>query len=130
MNVALYSIHALYYLAEAAGWRSGLRWQLSPRGVFSPDLQRLLALGRPPRPPREALERVKLVVEQLCSYKRSCGYLVIAAAKYLAYERLGISYGSTHVLPPSLEKHVAEALESAGLLRRKETIITPKPVAH
>jgi len=126
----LYTVHALYYLAEAAGWRSGLRWRLTSRGVFSPDLQRLIVLGRPPRPPRQALERVRGVLKALCRGRHSCGYLAIAAAKYVAYRRLDMSYVDVHVAPRGFEERLEAALSAAGLLGAEETIITPKPIAH
>lgn len=130
-SLEMLTLHALYYLAEAGGWRSGLRWRLTSRGVFSPDLQRALALGRPPVPDREALERVKRLIALLCGGNgEPCGLLVVAAAKYAALRRLGIGYEEAHVAPPRLAGRLEAALLAAGLLPRKETIITPKLVAH
>ena len=131
MAATLAVLHALYYLAEAFGWRSGLRWRLGSRGVYSPELAAMLARGQPPRPPREALQRVKELVSSLCrGDTQDCGYLVIAAAKLHAMERLGISYEEAHIAPPTLAKHLRKVLQAHGLIAaRKETIITPVPRA-
>ncbi len=131
MAATLAVVHALYYLAEAAGWRSGLHWRLGRRGVYSPELAALLARGKPPRPPREALQRVRSLVSTLCRGEaENCGYLVIAAAKLHAMERLGISYEEAHITPPGLADRLRKALQAHGLLAaRKETIITPVPRA-
>jgi hypothetical protein len=123
-------LHAVYYLAEAAGWRSGLRWQLRGGGVYSPDLQRLLVAGKPPRPPREALERVRALIRLLCGGNGvPCGMLVVLAAKLHALEKLGLG-AEALVAPEALRRRVRRALAEAGLAPRGETIITPKPVAH
>ena len=132
MAATMAVVHALYYLAEAAGWRSGLHWRLGSRGVYSPELAAMLARGQAPRPPRDAIERVKSLVNTLCgsSDADGCGYLVIAAAKIHAMERLGISYEETHITPPILADRLRKALQAHGLLApRKETIITPVPRA-
>ena len=123
-------IHALYYLAEAAGWRSGLRWQLLTRGVYSVELQRLLVAGRAPRPPREAVERVRRFIRIACRGDGgNCGLIVVAAAKIAAYRRLDMRYEDSHVVPRWLISRITRALEEAGIPPRTETIITPAALA-
>ena len=123
-------LHALYYLAEAAGWRSGLRWRLLAKGVYSDELQRLLVAGRAPRPPRDAVERVKRFIHIVCGENGgNCGLVAVIAAKLVAYQRLGMRYDEAHIAPRWLVSRIRRALEEAGIPPRTETIITPAVLA-
>ncbi len=93
-------VHALVFLAERlGGWRSGLRWQLRGGWVYSPDLAAMLARGLAPRPPREAVEKVRRLVAELCGGGGACGERIVEEARRRAEmmleEALGGGPGET-----------------------------------
>ena len=118
-------VHALYYLAAAMGWRSGLRWQLLDGGVYSPDLARLIAVGRPPRPPSWAVERLRSLVETLCGDDggADCGAALVAAAKLHAASRLGLP--ARMVAPLARGRSLQRLVQALEALEEKP--ITPTP---
>ncbi len=120
-------LHAVYYLAAAAGDGLGYSFRLEGFGVYSPELARDAALGRLRPIARRAAQRLASLVASLCGdgLRVDCGYAIVAAAR--------VHFVATQVYPPvddpveyvsmrfpGMDRWVAEralrALRVAGLL--------------
>ncbi len=76
-------LHALYYLVESAGYKTGYRFEMEGFGVYSKQLAADLARGRPKPLPRAATTLLARLVKELCSngLRTRCGYALIIAAR-------------------------------------------------
>ncbi len=122
-------VHALYYLATRLGWAEGrkLHWRLTERGIFSPELQRMIAMGRAPHLPAEVAASLKRLVEELCrGLDGACGAAVIAAARAAAAQELGLAPRESLPMPTRLTARI-EKLLARQWGPGEETIITPTP---
>lgn len=83
--------HALYFIACTYGWDLGVKWRLLDWGVYSPELDALIRLGKYPMPPLDVVKRVKKLIVKLCPKgTRFCWPRIVLAAKVLAAIKAGI----------------------------------------